>query len=1232
MFFLSLLIQALSEPFEETYEGDGYATLPASRSPATLTIKNGHALMMVEWPDAIIKISHSGLGTPKTLTHLDGYSLFTFNNAAIVEMTFKSTTSFYVVQCPQENSNQGAIQYFSNVRKNSYSSDGIAKDIYFSLFGIYDFSGSIKTSGLGSATIHYYDSSNKAQEARIGDAVSLKSIHFSSSLIRSMIGSLIYQLKLDATQSLNPTVVTYLDLQWEKVSENNNNYAGNNAYGGFKDKLITKAIKDIVPKEIKYEVSISSSLTTDYTLGYQFDDQKIQTLSLSAGTISFPKNAPFTFTLYVKSQYCNDFVKIKSADVNNFAEKTTMSISLNDVPDQCKYAKKTYYLKIKNGMSVSTGCQIVVIDENNRQTPLDSGEMYSNSAESYKPFSVTVYLFHSGYCQKLLGVVNAYESETNSIIYDNSIVPEVCLAYTVCIVPNLPDSYKLGYIDLSDDKNTDITPIGTSFIKRSNEEFEVQLYLIKSEKCASNFELNKVKAVRSISSCIQYSLSNVPDECKEQGVDTYSVCFDLTNIPNTYSIGYTTSLNPDADPILLDETPIEYSSEFSVTLYLLSGSNCEIGTYNAQINSNCVALTENDITSKCTPSQQTFYIKIENDIDASGYTLYVKKGEEYEEITKDSPYTDNQPNLFMVEIYIKSQKCTDYTLINSYQASLSESFVTSINDANIPEKCLDTTDYIVCIDLSEITDEYSFGYKVDYEESQEMHALKNGKNTITYNGQFTLSLYITKGPNCNDNQFYDVYTGRLEEDCSTISLSTIQNACKPNEDTSIEPGPVPKGKYYCICKGDDLCNDCTNGIESNDVTKVESMTTDPGEGVIIKVFANVSISSSVFTNDHNVEVNKLNVLTITNVENVDVSDTTKLKVGNHLNFDSGDNVIIEPKSSSLSVKLSTVDAGKPFTIQIPESFNEPLKLVVTNNNEKVKAPKIKVEGEGELNAYDYPFNNIEAVDTVKVIKGVILICSPQEDGEKCDAEEINDYKVLNVFSSFDQSLEKDTKIIFYLYTFSSSYLDIDINKLSGQELMIFAENTLLENGDKKLRVMSTTVLHSNNENVKLEGSSGSTIIDDDYANSFVVGYNDQLKVVQDEKITSSKPQITVQAQKKDSTIVFENKLDVQKSNFYLDTAQKDSKVTIYLGDNEQTDIYNFFGKSDDIDVNFEKGAPSKNSNPKGGLGTGGIIGIVVAVVVVVAAVIGVVVFLVIRKRKNDNKSSVGENEAGNDDI
>ena len=141
--------------------------------------------------------------------------------------------------------------------------------------------------------------------------------------------------------------------------------------------------------------------------------------------------------------------------------------------------------------------------------------------------------------------------------------------------------------------------------------------MIKNEKCASNFQLNKVKAVRSIPSCIQYSLSNIPDECKEQGVDTYSVCFDLTNTPNTYSIGYTTSLNSDADPILLDETPIEYSSEFSVTLYLLSGSNCEIGTYNAQINSNCVALTENDITSGCTPSQQTYYIQIKNSWEKS---------------------------------------------------------------------------------------------------------------------------------------------------------------------------------------------------------------------------------------------------------------------------------------------------------------------------------------------------------------------------------------------------------------------------------------------------------------------------------------------------------------------------------------------------------------------------------------------------------------------------------------
>ena len=138
MILILLTLQVTSTPYQNDYTGEGYATLNPDSSPAKITIQKGLALMMVKWPDAILKISIPGvLSSPIQLAAKNNYSLFTFADNAIVDIVFNSEVTYFVIQCPQYSSIEGATQHFSNYQINTISLNSISKDQYFSVFGKY---------------------------------------------------------------------------------------------------------------------------------------------------------------------------------------------------------------------------------------------------------------------------------------------------------------------------------------------------------------------------------------------------------------------------------------------------------------------------------------------------------------------------------------------------------------------------------------------------------------------------------------------------------------------------------------------------------------------------------------------------------------------------------------------------------------------------------------------------------------------------------------------------------------------------------------------------------------------------------------------------------------------------------------------------------------------------------------------------------------------------------------
>lgn len=87
---------------------------------------------------------------------------------------------------------------------------------------------------------------------------------------------------------------------------------------------------------------------------------------------------------------------------------------------------------------------------------------------------------------------------------------------------------------------------------------------------------------------------------------------------------------------------------------------------------------------------------------------------------------------------------------------------------------------------------------------------------------------------------------------------------------------------------------------------------------------------------------------------------------------------MKPRDISLNIVMREEEMGPYFTIEI-DTF---LRLNVTNaEDENIKSSRIHVNGFGELNCYDYPFDKIRPAPTVKVIKGVYIICNSRQGND-----------------------------------------------------------------------------------------------------------------------------------------------------------------------------------------------------------------------------------------------------------
>ena len=292
--------------------------------------------MMVEWPDASLQISIPGyLSSPVTFVRKDGYSLFTFSNEALVTIKFNTRITYFVSKCPQKKSSQGGIQLISNMKYNTLNANGIAKDFYYSLFNQYKMSGSI-SSGILGATLYYSymngENIAKGQTTNFSP-INVPNLIFTSSLIRNGINSITYKdLNLNVVSSFNPNVPTSIEINWDSLIENGNNYPDNRAYGGnsILSTHISSLLEDI-PTPTSYSLTISLDSVLSANSIIEIDTKNGKTII--TGTTTFSNSESFTANLYLTYNSCKS-KKFQNIIVNKVGVQT-VNFTTSDIPKEC---------------------------------------------------------------------------------------------------------------------------------------------------------------------------------------------------------------------------------------------------------------------------------------------------------------------------------------------------------------------------------------------------------------------------------------------------------------------------------------------------------------------------------------------------------------------------------------------------------------------------------------------------------------------------------------------------------------------------------------------------------------------------------------------------------------------------------------------------------------------------------------------------------------------------------
>lgn len=366
----------------------------------------------------------------------------------------------------------------------------------------------------------------------------------------------------------------------------------------------------------------------------------------------------------------------------------------------------------------------------------------------------------------------------------------------------------------------------------------------------------------------------------------------------------------------------------------------------------------------------------------------------------------------------------------------------------------------------------------------------------------------------------------------------------------------------------------------------------------------------------------------------------------YLHFVNGSNLILKPKNIDLNIIMREKEKGPYFTIEI-DTF---LRLNVVNaENRNIKSSRLHANGFGELNSYDYPFDRIQPSNTVKVIKGVYIICNSKEGKDVCSYESARKYRHLGNQDYFSHDFDPNSKILVFLDSFTSN-LKVKTSILHNQEIKFVKapsnSRRLLERQNKLIFESNSERLNTENS-TELYGEEGGTSLDNDDSDLFVICFNESIKIKQEGNLSKNLKPLTIQPTNNQATIIIDDSVEIEKQKLKIES-ENDEHVSIILLTNknltnEEVDKYIELDK-DKISINLgptniptslETEIPtllettistiipiSLGSIPtiisKKGLKIGEIVGIVVGAVLIVAIITVVIVLFIVKNKRKEN--------------
>ena len=321
--------------------------------------------------------------------------------------------------------------------------------------------------------------------------------------------------------------------------------------------------------------------------------------------------------------------------------------------------------------------------------------------------------------------------------------------------------------------------------------------------------------------------------------------------------------------------------------------------------------------------------------------------------------------------------------------------------------------------------------------------------------------------------------------------------------------------------------------------------------------------------------------------------------------------------------------GPYFTIEM-DAF---LRLNVTNSEEEnIKSSRLIVNGSGELNCYNYPFDRIRPAPGVKVIKGVYYVCNYFTSNPVCTFESIQAYKVIDRVPYFSPDFDEHSKILVFLDSFETN-IYVNLNDLKRQKIDFIRKETgkrrIREKMNKLMIVSnySAEITTCSNSTTSLSSSTGGTSISNSDSDLFVLGFGENLTIKQEGNVSPDSTVITVQPIKEEVTIIIDDSVDIQKQKINIESDDdKNVNVKIIANKNITNEELSRFIETNTTRVTVNFGDHTEPKEKKKDFPIGAIIGIVIGAVVFIAAIVIIVIFVVKRKKNKSEELSENQNE------